>query len=71
MSTLHLGIPALEALYKAWSSRAERTKYTPFAPAIVKACDKVDEYYEKTTNSPAYIMSMCMLSILAAPFLLK
>jgi hypothetical protein len=60
ISTLHLGIPALEALYKAWSTRAERDKYAPFAPALETACNKVDEYYEKTTESPAYIISMCM-----------
>jgi hypothetical protein len=68
VSTLHLGIPALEALHKAWSSRAERPKYAPFAPALAKACEKVDEYYEKTTDSPAYIMAMCMLSILFVVF---
>jgi len=58
--TLHLGIPALEALYRAWSSRAERPKYELFAPALRAAYEKVDEYYEKTTESPAYIMSMSM-----------
>jgi hypothetical protein len=62
VSTLHLGIPALEALHKAWSSRADKPKYVPFTPALTKACDKVDEYYEKTTDSPAYILAMCMLS---------
>jgi hypothetical protein len=59
--TLHLAIPALEALYKAWSSRADaddRPKYLPFTPALRAACAKIDQYYEKTTESPAYIMSM-------------
>lgn len=60
VSTLHLAIPALEALYRAWSSRADRPnlKYSPFSPALHAACKKIDEYYEKTTASPAYIMSM-------------
>ena len=64
-------MPALEVLHKAWSSQAERPKYALFAPALVKACDKVDEYYEKTTDSPAYIMAMCRLSIPAVAFLLN
>ena len=33
-------------------------KYQAFAVALDVACRKVDEYYEKTTESPAYIMSM-------------
>jgi hypothetical protein len=58
-STLHLAIPALETLHKAWSSRSERVKYQYFAPALRAAANKLDEYYEKTTDSPAYIMAMC------------
>ena len=29
-----------------------------FAPALHAAYEKIDEYYEKTTESPTYIMSM-------------
>jgi len=58
-TTLHLAIPALEMLHRAWSSRAERPKYARFAPALNAAAQKLDEYYEKTTDSPAYIMAMC------------
>ena len=58
--TLHLAIPALEALYRAWSAHVDRLKYEPFAPALRAACEKIDEYYEKTTASPAYIMLMSM-----------
>jgi hypothetical protein len=53
-----LGIPALEALHKAWFSRVDRSKFEAFAPALRAAYEKIDEYYEKTTESPAYIMSM-------------
>jgi hypothetical protein len=60
-STLHLAIPALEALHRAWSSRAGRLKYERFAQALERACTKIDEYYEKTTESPAYIMVMSTL----------
>jgi hypothetical protein len=57
-STLHLAIPALEALHRAWTSRADHPKYKPFALALGAACSKIDDYYEKTAQSPAYIMSM-------------
>jgi hypothetical protein len=58
VSTLHLAIPALEALHKAWSSRADRPKYGRFADALNAACNKIDEYYKKTTKSAAYIVAM-------------
>jgi hypothetical protein len=58
VSTLHLAIPALEALHKAWLSRASRPKYAPFARALYAACDKIDKYHKKTADSPAYIMAM-------------
>jgi hypothetical protein len=64
VSTLHLAIPALEALHRAWSSRAERPKYERFFPALEAAYQKIDVYYEKTTKSPAYILAMSMLSLL-------
>lgn len=60
VSTLHLAIPALEALHRAWSTRAKRSKYERFVPALEAACAKIDKYYEKTTESPAYIMTMSM-----------
>jgi hypothetical protein len=66
VSTLHLAIPALEALHRAWSSRAERPKYERFFPALEAAYKKIDNYYEKTTKSPAYVLAMSMWS----PFML-
>jgi len=60
-STLHLAIPTLETLHKSWSSRAERPKYARFAAALRTAAGKLDEYYEKTTDSPAYIIAMCFV----------
>ncbi|KAF8808692.1 hypothetical protein BYT27DRAFT_7096005, partial [Phlegmacium glaucopus] len=60
VSTLHLEIPALEVLHRAWSSWADHSKYSPFSPALHTACEKIDKYYEKTTASPVYIMSMSM-----------
>lgn len=60
LSTLHLAIPALEALHRAWSSRAGRPKYARFASALDAACKKIDDFCEKTTESPAYVMAMIL-----------
>lgn len=57
-TTLHLVVPALETLYKAWSSHARQLKYAHFELALDAAADKIDEYYEKTIKTPAYIMAM-------------
>jgi len=54
----HLAIPALEVLHKVWSSCADRPKYAPFAPSLHVACEKIDNYYEKTTDCPVYVMAM-------------
>jgi hypothetical protein len=59
-STLHLAIPALETLHKAWSTCSERLKYRYFKPALEAATNKLDKYYEKNADSPAYIMAMCL-----------
>jgi hypothetical protein len=69
-STLHLAIPALETLHKSWSSRAERHKYIQFAGPLKAAAKKLDEYYEKTTDTAAYVIAMCSsFSILIIPTL--
>ncbi|KAN0105652.1 hypothetical protein V8E52_010827 [Russula decolorans] len=60
VSTLHLAIPTLEALYRAWSTRADRPKYKCFVSSLQAACTKIDKYYKKTTESPAYIMAMIL-----------
>ena len=44
-STLHLAIPALKTLHKAWFSCSERSKYGYFAPALKVAANKLEEYY--------------------------
>ena len=58
--TLYHAIPSLEALYRAWSSQAVHPKYQPFATALHAACEKINEYYKKTMQSPTYILSMSM-----------
>ncbi|PPQ76982.1 hypothetical protein CVT24_009477, partial [Panaeolus cyanescens] len=55
---LHTAIPALERLYHAWSSRASKDTYAPFAAALAAGADKINEYYVKTATSHAYTFSL-------------
>lgn len=57
-STLHLALPALEELHADWTKCAADAKYSHFAPALQAALSKVDEYYQKTSNSNAYMFAM-------------
>ncbi|KAJ8580566.1 hypothetical protein M405DRAFT_47524 [Rhizopogon salebrosus TDB-379] len=58
--SLHLALPALEGLHKAWTSRSNSPKYTPFHAGLTAATDKIREYYEKSAECNAYIVVMCM-----------
>lgn len=60
VSTLHLALPALEALHSAWTSRVKREKYVRFKPALEAGLAKIEEYYERTGLCDAYLIAMCM-----------
>jgi hypothetical protein len=45
--TLHLALPALEALWKAWSTRRDREKYADFQDGLIGVA-KISGYYEKS-----------------------
>lgn len=52
-------LPALEALYKAWSIRSDSTRYEPFREGLIAATDKLAQYYERTADSDAYTLVIC------------
>lgn len=56
--SLHVAIPALEALHNAWSKRIVKDKYTAFVEPIQAGIDKLSEYYDRTGDSSAYVLSM-------------
>ena len=64
-TTLHLALPALEALHKAWTTRLTRTKYQEFSSALEAGLSKVEEYYERTRDLDAYtfVMRSVILSL--------
>ena len=57
--SLHLALPALEALHKAWTKRAVQAKYADFVPALDAGLTKIEEYYDRTSQSDAYTFAMC------------
>ncbi|KAF8233426.1 hypothetical protein L208DRAFT_1266782, partial [Tricholoma matsutake] len=59
-TTLHLELPALEALHKAWTKQADRSKYRDFVPALKAGLDKIEEYYDRTADSDAYTFAMLL-----------
>ena len=63
-STLPLTIPALEKLHAEWTANATQDKYSVFHDALNEALLKVDEYYQKTSNSNSYMFAMGALSLL-------
>ncbi|KAG6894876.1 hypothetical protein C0992_004193 [Termitomyces sp. T32_za158] len=56
--TLYNGLPALEALYEAWSKRQSLAQYSEFLDALAAGILKIEEYYEKTAESHAYTFAM-------------
>ena len=58
-TTLHLALLALEALHKAWTKRADYSKYCNFVLALNAGLDKIEEYYDCTADSDAYTFTMC------------
>ena len=58
-TALHLALPALEGLHKAWSRRLMRAKYRHFVPALKAGLGKIEEYYERNPDSDASIFPMC------------
>ncbi|KAN0113570.1 hypothetical protein V8E52_007634 [Russula decolorans] len=58
--SLHLALPALEALHKAWSSQRDRVKYWAFVTALDAGLAKIAEYYDRTAQSDAYTFAMLL-----------
>ena len=57
---IHLAIPGLEALHKAWYLHANKAKYMDFWMGLEASVTKITKYYERSVDSDVYIMAMCM-----------
>ena len=58
VATLHLALPTLEALHKAWTTRLTREKYKDFVPSLQAGLTKIEEYYDRTSDSDTYTFAM-------------
>ncbi|ESK81374.1 hat family dimerization domain-containing protein [Moniliophthora roreri MCA 2997] len=58
--TLHRGIPALETLHAAWSSRCDNEKYARFRNALTAGIEVIEKYYNLTSNSGVHILAMVL-----------
>ena len=56
--TLYNAIPALEKLFATWEKQRDMPETERFKNALDAALQKVNEYYEKTSESDAHIMAM-------------
>ncbi|KAG2066400.1 hypothetical protein BDR04DRAFT_1160282 [Suillus decipiens] len=59
-ASLHLALPALEALHKAWSTCSENPKYKPFQEALQQGVAKIHKYYNQSSECDAYIIAMLL-----------
>jgi hypothetical protein len=62
-ASMHLVIPALEGLRRAWMSKLSKDKYECFHPALVAAIEKLDFYLDKMRESDAHLVAMGTLQI--------
>lgn len=62
--TLHLGLPALEGLHRAWSKCLEDEKYGHFRRGLAAALDKIREYYNLTADNDTFVFSTRKSSLL-------
>ncbi|KIK72807.1 hypothetical protein PAXRUDRAFT_179887 [Paxillus rubicundulus Ve08.2h10] len=58
--SLHLALPALEALHKAWDSHSIQSKYMIFSTGLNAGVNKIVEYYGCTADLDAYTMAMLL-----------
>ena len=60
-ASVHLVLPALEAMHKAWLSQTSKMKYIDagLIVALNAGIEKIGEYYERSAESDAYIVAMC------------
>ncbi|KIL57469.1 hypothetical protein M378DRAFT_1028731, partial [Amanita muscaria Koide BX008] len=53
-------LPAIERLHTEWSERLKKADYMPFAQALRAGLKKIEEYYQKTADSDAHIITMIL-----------
>lgn len=60
--TLWRVLPVFEDFMASWQAMLNDPEFLPLHPAISAAMETLEKYYNKTGDSPAHIISMCMAS---------
>ena len=45
-------------MYAKWEQASQKERYKPFEDALAAAMEKLNEYYQQTAESDAYIIAM-------------
>ncbi|KAF9538851.1 hypothetical protein CPC08DRAFT_771063 [Agrocybe pediades] len=58
--TLFNALPAIERMYAAWEKALAKEKYAQFAETLQAGMAKLDEYYQKTSESTIHVMAILL-----------
>ena len=53
---------------KAWTTRSAHEKYKDFSPALQAGLTKIEEYYNRTSDSDTYMFAMHCVPLLTAHY---
>ena len=62
--TLYCALPAIEELQSMWEARASNSTYELYRNAIKDSLAKLNKYYSKFDNKPAYVLALGKLFLL-------
>ena len=67
--TLWRALPAIEELQTAWEAKRDNPRYVTYRTAINNRLAKLNKYYSRFDEKPAYIIALGMsCSVLLRPF---
>jgi hypothetical protein len=52
-------LPAIEELQTAWETKRDDPKYAIYKPAINDGLAKLNKYYSRFDEKPAFILALC------------
>lgn len=66
-ATMYRVIPAVENLLTLWEEKRADPRYAIYVTALDKGIDKINKYYRKLDQKPAYILGMRMNPFFFSP----
>ena len=65
--TLWRALPAIEELQTAWEAKRDNPRFAVYGPAIEDGLAKLNKYYSRFDEKPAYILALGMLISISSP----